>query len=90
MKIDIDGEYGIKSDSRQFILGEWKKRKNKETGDKEEYLSAVAYCGHLSSALHQYKKRALLKSDSKTLNALKCKLEEVEEKIDQISEKLGG
>ena len=89
MRIDIDGNYGIKTDAHNFILGVWESRKDKETGEVVDYLKSVAYCSSLTNVLREYKKKTLLDSTAESFDDVNKLLVRVEDKIDEISEELG-
>ena len=86
MKIELDGNFRIKTDENNFILYtiEFYGKDSKNEGD--TYEKVQGYYGNLNSALKGYLKHNLRKhcDNIDSIHMLIAKLESIENKIDNV------
>lgn len=89
MKIQIDENHLITSDSMNYILQERKERKEPVSDDLEDkyYLVNVGYYSTITNALQGYKELQIRNSDTATINELMNLIKKLDKKIETL---LGG
>jgi len=87
MKIDINDKWQIRSDERQYILGE--KYIREVDGEEKEYLRNTTYYNTLEQLLQGYvQKRIRTKEDITEFQQVVEKLKELKAEIKEIKTKL--
>ncbi len=83
MKLKIDDNYQIVSDSMQYILQEVKVTKEGENIG-TEYIDNIGYYGKIVQALKDYKELKIRKSDVTSIDALMALIYKLDKKIDEL------
>lgn len=85
MKLEIDDDYQIVSDSLQYILQEKKviKQSKDESKIGTEYYENVGYHGKIHSALKAYKELSIRNSEVTTITELMEFVKNLDKKIDK-------
>lgn len=88
MKLKIDDNYQITSDSLQYMLQEKKVVNESKYENKigTEYYESIAFYGRIESCLKQYKELMIRKSDVDTVAQLITLIRELDKKIDALLE----
>lgn len=70
MKLKLDDNHCITSDTRNIILGQPKKIKDKKTGEEKEIVEAFGYYRTIEQALYAYIDLRIRKSEAETIKQL--------------------
>lgn len=88
INIDIDGEWGLKSSTDNFILGKWHTVTDKE-GKEVTKLGSRTYPNTLSNAFKSYKRRRVQNSSAESFEELAELVKQLDDKIEGITKELG-
>ncbi|MCM3488812.1 hypothetical protein M3689_05765 [Alkalihalophilus marmarensis] len=86
MKIQIEGNLYLESDSRQFIIKEYS---NKQDENGNELFKVKGYFGTLSAAINKLVVMEICKSEASTLKELAADLNWIQKNINELLEVRG-
>jgi len=86
MNVQLDPQFRIVSDDKQFILQQVKTKGNTSSKVGEEYVMNVAYASSLENALQSYVRHKTLQSNAQDLKSLIQEIRGLKQYIQNITE----